>query len=214
MIRVGVVDDDPMVRLGVGELLSVEPGITVVREGSTGREAVAIADAVDVLLVDIRMPESDGIDAARAVRTKADRPRIVVMTVFGSDKNIYRALSAGADGFLLKSSIPALLVGAIETVFNGGVVLDPGATRSVIQHFRMDRGPSSMDLEELGKPLTPREIDVLACVSRGLSNSEIALELGMRENTVKVHVSRILAALHQRNRVQLALYARDVGLGR
>lgn len=214
MIRVGVVDDDPMVRLGVGELLTLEPDISVAREGRTGHEAVAIAHAVDVLVVDIRMPELDGIDAARVVRGAGDTPRIVVMTVFGTDKNVYRALSAGADGFLLKSSIPALLVDAIRTVVGGGVVLDPAATRSVVQHFRMDNRLGFTDLGDVTELLTPREIDVLACVGEGLSNADIATQLGMRENTVKVHVSRILAALHQRNRVQLALYARDVGLGR
>lgn len=214
MIRVGVVDDDPMVRLGVGELLTMEPDITVACEGSTGREAVSMANGTDVLLLDIRMPELDGIDAARAVRSAGDRPRIVVMTVFGTDKNVYRALSAGADGFLLKSSIPALLAGAIRTVFAGGVVLDPAATRSVVQHFRVNRGSGAGDVGDVAELLTPREIDVLACIGKGLSNFDISAELGMRENTVKVHVSRILAALQQRNRVQLALYARDAGLGR
>ncbi|GAA0379466.1 response regulator transcription factor [Streptomyces blastmyceticus] len=214
MIRTMIVDDDSLVRLALVDILDDAPGITVAAQASDGAEAVARAgtQGLDVVLMDVRMPRMDGIEATARLLALPDPPKVVMLTTFDLDQYVYDALAAGAVGFLLKDSDPAEIVRAVEVVADGQAMLHPSAARRLIEHcHRTGRGRTSAARSRLDR-LTPRETEVLVLLAGGASNAEIASGLGMRESTVKAHVSRILAALEVGNRVQAALFARDAGL--
>ncbi|HEY3530567.1 MAG TPA: response regulator transcription factor [Nocardioides sp.] len=211
MIRVLVADDQAMVRAGFRLLLDGHDDLTVVAEAENGREAVdlSVGRRPDVVLMDIRMPQLDGLAATRAVLERTPGTRVIVLTTFDVDEYVYEALRAGASGFLLKSAPPETLVHAIRTVAAGDGLLDPAVTRRVIEHFA--RQPQVRPAPELAR-LTEREHEVLTYVARGLSNAEIAAELVISEATVKTHVARLLAKLQLRDRVQAVVYAYEHGV--
>ncbi|MFJ8621552.1 response regulator [Kitasatospora sp. NPDC093550] len=214
MIRTMVVDDDALVRLGLVDLLTRDPALTVVAEAADGLQAVELAGSrrIDVALMDIRMPRLDGIAATRRLRELPDAPRVIALTTFDLDEYVYQALAAGADGFLLKDTPPAEIARAVHVVAGGQGMLHPVAARRLIDRYHRVGAPRSIAARGRVAGLTPRETDVLRELADGLSNAEIAGVLGMRESTVKAHVSRILTGLGVGNRVQAALLARDAGL--
>ncbi|MBD0695176.1 response regulator [Streptomyces sp. CBMA123] len=214
MIRTMVVDDDALVRLGLVDLLTQDPALTVVAEAADGMQAVELARGhrVDVALMDIRMPRLDGIAATRRLRQLPDPPRVIALTTFDLDEYVYQALAAGADGFLLKDTPPAEIARAVHVVAAGQGMLHPAAARRLIDRYHRVGAPRCVAARGRIAGLTPRETEVLRELADGLSNAEIAGVLGMRESTVKAHVSRILTALGVANRVQAALLARDAGL--
>ncbi|MFE7317199.1 response regulator [Streptomyces sp. NPDC057555] len=214
MIRTMIVDDDGLVRLALADILQDAPGITVAAQASDGREAVrrATAQCLDVVLMDVRMPRMDGIEATRQLTALPEPPKVVLLTTFDLDQYVYDGLAAGAVGFLLKDTDPAEIIRAVEVVADGQAMLHPHAARRLIErHHHTARGASAAAQTRVER-LTPRETDVLRLLAGGASNAEIATGLGMRESTVKAHVSRILSALEVDNRVQAALCARDAGL--
>ncbi|MFJ8433338.1 response regulator [Kitasatospora sp. NPDC094019] len=213
MIRTMVVDDDALVRLGLVDLLAQDPELTVVAEAADGLEAVELAarQRVDVALMDIRMPRLDGIAATRRLRALPDGPRVIALTTFDLDEYVYRALAAGADGFLLKDTPPAEIARAVHVVAAGQGMLHPAAARRLIDRYHRTGEPRAVAARDRLAGLTPREGEVLRELAVGRSNAEIAAVLGMRESTVKAHVSRILTGLGVGNRVQAALLARDAG---
>jgi len=210
-IRVLVADDQSMVRAGFRMLLAGEPDIEVVAEASNGREAVEKAARVEptVVLMDIRMPELDGLEATRRILAADRAARVLILTTFDLDEYVYEALRAGASGFVLKDDPPEQLLVAIRTVAGGEALLSPAITRRVIEQFtRIPRPAPPPQLEEL----TERELEVLRLVARGLSNAEIGGELFIGETTVKTHVTHILQKLHLRDRVQAVVLAYETGL--
>ncbi|QXE36772.1 response regulator transcription factor [Streptomyces sp. GMY02] len=215
MINVLVVDDDALVRLGLVDLLATDPELTVVAEAADGLAAIEEAGRhlVDIALVDVRMPRMDGITATRHLRALPSPPRVITLTTFDLDEYVYDALTAGADGFLLKDTDPREIIRAVHVVSGGQGMLHPAAARRLIDHYHHAARPAALEARAKVSRLTPREADVLARLALGDSNAEIAKALGMRESTVKAHVSRILTALDAGNRVQAALLARDAGLG-
>ncbi|MEK2472790.1 response regulator [Streptomyces noursei] len=214
MIRAMIVDDDALVRLGLADLLDGDAGIEVVAQASDGLHAIeqATAHRVDVALVDVRMPRMDGIAATARLRALPHPPKVITLTTFDLDDHVYDALAAGADGFLLKDTEPAEILRAVHLVAGGSAMLHPAAARRVIDRFHATGRPQATAARARVGRLTPREHDVLALLAEGGTNADIAARLGMRESTVKAHVSRILAALEVTNRVQAALLARDAGL--
>ncbi|GAA3353396.1 response regulator transcription factor [Saccharopolyspora gregorii] len=209
MIRTLIVDDDTLVRLALADILADAPGITVVGQAGDGLSAVreAAAGQVDVVLMDVRMPELDGIQATERLRALPNPPQVVTLTTFDLDEYVYGSLTAGAAGFLLKDSEPAEIVRAVQVVASGQAMLHPAAARRLVDHYHRGSGPDSAAARAKIERLTPRERDVLGRLATGDGNAEIASALGMRESTVKAHVSRILAALDVGNRVQAALCA-------
>ena len=214
--RVVIADDQMLVRSGFRLILS-SAGIPVVAEAADGREAVAAALKYrpDVMLMDIRMPEMDGLEATR--RILASRPRqdmrIIILTTFDLDQYVYAALAAGASGFLLKDVSPEHLIAAVQLVRSGDALLAPSITRRLVERFAGQQpalapAPSDGNLSAL----TPRELEVLGLIARGLSNSELASALTVSEATVKTHVARILAKLQLRDRVQAVVLAYESGL--
>ncbi len=215
MIRVLIVDDDALVRSGLRMMLAGAPGLDVVGEADDGRAVLGAIDMhrPDVVLMDIRMPQVDGIAATRLLRTQPDPPAVLVLTTFDADELVLRALRAGASGFLLKDTPPAEIVRAIELVHAGEGMLSPAVTRRLIELVAGD-GEASARRERardaLGA-LSAREHEVAVAVGRGASNADIAAELHMSVATVKAHVSRLLAKLELDNRVQIALLVQDAG---
>jgi DNA-binding NarL/FixJ family response regulator len=212
MTRVLIADDDDLMRAGLAELLSGDVSIEIVGEAATGREAVERARRLDpdVVLMDVRMPDVDGIEATRELSRAAARARVLILTTFEQDDYIVGALSAGASGFLLKRTRPEELIAAVHTIGGGDSLLSPSVTRRVID--RMARQPSpELDEAKLGV-LTPRERDVLELIARGLSNREIAIKLTVEESTVRTHVKRILTKLGLRDRVQAVIFAYESGI--
>jgi DNA-binding NarL/FixJ family response regulator len=210
-IRVLVADDQSMVRAGFRMLLAGEPDIEVVAEASNGLEAVEKAARVEptVVLMDIRMPELDGLEATRRILAADRAARVLILTTFDLDEYVYEALRAGASGFVLKDDPPEQLLVAIRTVAGGEALLSPAITRRVIEQFtRIPRPAPPPQLDEL----TERELEVLRLVARGLSNAEIGGELFIGETTVKTHVTHILQKLHLRDRVQAVVLAYETGL--
>jgi DNA-binding NarL/FixJ family response regulator len=210
-IRVLVADDQSMVRAGFRMLLSGEDGIEVVAEADNGLEAVDKAARFQpaVVLMDIRMPELDGLEATRRILAADPAARILILTTFDLDEYIYEALQAGASGFVLKDDPPEQLIAAIRTVAAGDALLSPAVTRRVIQQFtRIPRPAQPSGLDQL----TGRERDVLRLVAQGLSNAEIGQELYIGETTVKTHVTHVLQKLHLRDRVQAVVLAYQTGL--
>jgi DNA-binding NarL/FixJ family response regulator len=210
-IRVLVADDQSMVRAGFRMLLSGEEGIDVVAEASTGVEAVAKAARFDptVVLMDIRMPELDGLEATRRILDADPVARILILTTFDLDEYIYEALRAGASGFVLKDDPPEQLIAAIRTVAAGDALLSPTVTTRVIKQFaRIPRREPPSGFDEL----TAREREILRLIVDGLSNAEIGQELYISETTVKTHVTHILQKLNLRDRVQAVVLAYQTGL--
>ncbi|WP_026925005.1 response regulator [Glycomyces arizonensis] len=210
MITVLLADDHAAVRAGLRMLLDSADDIEVVGEAADGAEAVEQARLLDpdVVVMDVRMPRKDGIAAAAELRGVAD---VLVLTSYGDDANVFDALRAGASGFLLKDADAATLVDAVRVVARGEGLISPAVTRNLIAEFgraRPSYAPIPVDGEGLAS-LTPRETEVLALIGEGLSNAEIAAELGMAESTVKSHVTRVLAKLDLGSRVQAAIYARE-----
>ena len=213
MIRAMIVDDDALVRLGLADLLDGDEAIETVAQASDGLHAVELATAhrVDVALVDVRMPRMDGIAATARLRALPHPPSVITLTTFDLDEYVYDSLTAGADGFLLKDTAPAEILRAVHLVASGSAMLHPAAARRLIDRYHQSGRSGTAAARDKLEGLTPREREVLALLSRGETNAEIAAHLGMRESTVKAHVSRILTALEAGNRVQAALRARDAG---
>ncbi|MEU6548790.1 response regulator transcription factor [Streptomyces sp. NPDC046915] len=214
VIRVLLVDDQPMIRTGFRLILESEPDIDVVGEASNGDEAVESAEALcpDVVLMDIRMPGADGVEATRRIVRSGSPSRIVILTTFDLDAHVVDALRAGASGFLVKDGPADSLVGAIRTVADGEAVLSPRVTRRLLDRFAHLGAPAEADVPARLGSLTGRELDVLRALTRGLSNAEIARELGVSETTVKTHIAHILEKYGLRDRVQAVIMAYDSGL--
>ena len=208
-IKVLIVDDQQLVRSGFRLLLQEEDGITIVGEASTGVEAVAAAEMLqpDVVMMDIRMPDMDGIEATRRIVQRHPSSRILALTTFDDEPTVRGMLAAGASGFLLKDTEPAALIDAIHVLHRGDALLSPSITRLLLT----DVSAAGSDTDRL-RDLTDREVEVLCEVGRGLSNGEIAVALSMSPLTAKTHVSRLLKKLHLRDRVQLAITAYETGL--
>jgi DNA-binding NarL/FixJ family response regulator len=215
VIRVLIVDDQSLVRAGFRMILEAEEDVEVVGEASDGGEALAAAGELkpDVILMDVRMPNVDGLEATRQLLDgKQEGPRVLILTTFDLDEYVYEALRVGASGFLLKDTPPEQLVEAIHVVANGDALLSPVITRRVIEEF-VRRPPDSVrkpapELEEL----TARELEILRYIARGLSNAEIAKEAYVSETTVKTHVAHILLKLRLRDRVQAVVFAYENGV--
>jgi DNA-binding NarL/FixJ family response regulator len=213
-VRVLLVDDDDLMRAGLRSVLASDETIEVVGEAGDGRAAIdeIAARKPHVVLMDVRMPDLDGISATREVLAASPDVRVVVLTTFEQDDYIFDALNAGASGFLLKRTKPEELIGAIHTVAEGDSLLSPSVTRRVID--RMSTQPSPVATSRRLESLTPREREVLESIARGLSNREIADAFVIEESTVKTHVKRILMKLGLRDRVQAVIFAYEHGLTR
>jgi DNA-binding NarL/FixJ family response regulator len=215
--RVGVllVDDDPLVRAGLRIILSSADDLTVVGEAADGGAAVTAAGAhrPEVVLMDVRMPGVDGITATARISALPNPPKVIMLTTFHLDEYVFRALRAGAGGFLLKDTPPADIVQAIRLVAAGDAMLSPAVTRTLIEHYATHTTASrAAAAADSLRVLTDREKEVATEVGRGRSNTEIAQLLYMSEATVKTHISRVLAKLNAANRVQVAIMMRDAGL--
>lgn len=213
MIRTLVVDDQELVRGGLVAMLEGRDDIQVVGEASDGQEALEQARLrhPDLVLMDIRMPRMDGIEATRRLQAEAEPPHVLVLTTFDADEYVYEAMRAGAAGFLLKDTSPARLADAIRTVADGEAMLAPAVTRRLVEHY-VRRPPPAPVATRAFDELTPRELDILRHVARGQSNAEIATALFLSEATVKTHLTRILAKLGLRGRVQAVVMAYESGL--
>jgi DNA-binding NarL/FixJ family response regulator len=214
MIRVLIADDEQLVRGGLRRIVEDEGDITVVAEAANGAEAIERAreHEPDVVLMDMRMPDVNGIEATRAIVATHNGPRVLVLTTFDLDEYVYAALQAGASGFLLKDAPEQQLLAAIRVVSVGGALFSPAVTRRLIEEFSRQRA-SSAPVAKI-ESLTPRENEVLALVAEGLSNAEIAERLVVSEHTVKTHVARVLAKLGLRDRAQAVIVAYESGVVR
>jgi DNA-binding NarL/FixJ family response regulator len=212
-VQVVLADDEAMVRAGVRAILATDPGIEVVAEAETGRTAVELVRAhrPAVALLDIRMPDLDGLQAIEQITHLSPMTAVLMLTTFGQADYVTRALTSGADGFLLKASDPRELITAVHAVANGAAYLSPVIARQVIRNYRAHGGRGE-EARRRTATLTDRERDVLALLAAGHSNAEIASSLFIVEGTVKAHVSSILDKLGTRNRVQAAILAHDAGL--
>ena len=213
-IRLLIADDQALVRAGFRKILESEPGLDVVAEAEDGLSAIEATarHRPDVVLMDIRMPRLDGITATRRIlEHNADRLRVLMLTTYGLDEYVYEALRAGASGFLLKDVTPERLVDAVKVVASGDALLDPSVTRAVIEEF-MRRAPTEPRPGTELEHLTERELEVLALLTRGRSNAEIARTLVVSDATVKTHVAHVLMKLGVRDRVQAVIYAYESGL--
>jgi DNA-binding NarL/FixJ family response regulator len=215
VIRVLVVDDQELVRTGFRMILEAQPDIEVVGEAGDGGEAVEAALRLhpDVVLMDVRMPDLDGIQATRRLLAAGTRARVLMLTTFDVDEQVYEAMKAGASGFLLKNAPPAQLVAALRATAAGDAQLAPAIVRRLVEEF-VSRPAPGRTRPGMLEELTDREVDVLRLVAHGLSNAEIAAELFLGEATVRTHVSRILAKLAVRDRTQAVVVAYESGLVR
>jgi DNA-binding NarL/FixJ family response regulator len=213
MTRVLIADDDDLMRAGLAELLSGETDIEIVGQARSGREAVERARRLDpeVVLMDVRMPDMDGIAATAELGRAVPDARVVILTTFEQDEYIFGALRAGAAGFLLKRTRPEELIAAVHTVATGESLLSPSVTSRVIERMAQQPTPDLADQAKLDE-LTPREREVLELVAGGFSNREIAAELVIEEATVRSHVRRILMKLGLRDRVQIVIFAYETGV--
>lgn len=214
-VRVFLVDDQELVRAGFRMLIDSQPDLTVVGEAGDGNEAVQrlAVTRCDVVLMDVRMPRLDGVEATRIVTAGEDPPRVVVLTTFDLDEHAFAAIRAGAAAFLLKDATPDQLLGAIRTVHGGDSVVAPSTTRRLLEHFAAALpDPAGPAPDHRLDGLTEREREVLVLVGRGRSNTEIAADLVVSEATVKTHVGRLLAKTGSRDRVQLVVLAYETGL--
>jgi len=213
-VRVLIVDDQALVRAGFKMILDAEPEIEVVGEAADGIEGLEAARSLrpDVVLMDIRMPELDGLEATRRLTSGGEGPRVLILTTFDLDEYVYEALRSGASGFLLKDTPPEQLVQAITVVAEGDALLAPSITKRLIEEFVRTGGTATAQPPPGIDELTARELEVLRLIARGLSNAEIAKELFVSETTVKTHVARVLMKLHLRDRVQAVVLAYECGL--
>jgi DNA-binding NarL/FixJ family response regulator len=216
VIRVLLVDDQSLVRMGFRMILEAETDITVVGEAGDGAAAVSMAAALrpDVVLMDVRMPGVDGIDATAAITAAGEAAKVLILTTYDLDHYVYAGLRAGASGFLLKDAPPPDLLAAIRTVADGAAVLAPSTTRRLIDRFvpLLPDPERTTRRDSLLEALTGREADVFRLLARGQSNREIASELFLSESTIKIHVGHILAKLNLRDRVQAVVLAYESGL--
>jgi DNA-binding NarL/FixJ family response regulator len=214
MLGVLIADDQALMRAGFRMILEAEPDLEVVGEATTGHEAVAEVARLrpDVVLMDVRMPEMDGIEATRRLLDGNDDTKVVMLTTFDMDEYVYEALRAGASGFLVKDVPPEQLIAGIRSVASGDALLAPSVTQRLIQEF-VRRPPDGIRTPspELSR-LTAREVEVLRMVARGLTNGEIATELFVSETTVKTHVAHLLSKLGVRDRVQAVVFAYESGV--
>ena len=212
-VRVLLVDDDDLMRAGLKAVLSSDDAIEIVGEAGNGRSAIeeARAQRPDVVLMDVRMPDLDGISATREVLAVSPEIKIAILTTFEQDDYIFGSLNAGASGFLLKRTKPEELIAAIHTLAAGDSLLSPSVTRRVIERMAHQPAATSSATQKLDV-LTAREREVLELIARGLSNGEIASAFVIEESTVKTHVKRILMKLHLRDRVQAVIFAYESGL--
>ena len=215
MTSVLIADDDDLMRAGLVELLTADPDIEIVGQAATGREAVeqTCRLAPDVVLMDVRMPDLDGIAATRELSQAAPATRVVILTTFEQDDYVFGALRAGASGFLLKRTRPEELIAAVHTIAAGDSLLSPSVTRRVVDRMAQQPTPELDNQAKLDE-LTPREREVLGLIARGLANREIAAALVVEESTVRTHVKRILMKLNLRDRVQAVIFAYETGLNR
>lgn len=206
-MNIVIVDDDPLVRMGLRAIVSSEPGWTVVAEAGDGQEALAVVDEhrPDLVLMDVRMPRMDGLAATRQIVAAEWGARVLVLTTFEVDEYVFEAMRAGASGFVLKRVPPAELIEAVRVVASGESLLFPASTRSVIERFAEPRPTATLP------DLTEREADVLRLLARGLSNGEIAVELFVSIETVKSHVASILMKIGVRDRTQAVIAAYEAG---
>jgi DNA-binding NarL/FixJ family response regulator len=213
-VKVLIVDDQALVRAGFKMILDAEPEIEVVGEAADGIAGLEAARSLrpDVVLMDIRMPELDGLEATRRLTSGADGPRVLILTTFDLDEYVYEALRSGASGFLLKDTPPEQLVQAITVVAEGEALLAPSITKRLIEEFVRTGGTTHAEPPPGIQELTARELEVLRLIARGLSNAEIAKELFVSETTVKTHVARVLMKLNLRDRVQAVVLAYESGL--
>uniref|UniRef100_A0AAU2V4E1 Response regulator transcription factor n=1 Tax=Streptomyces sp. NBC_00003 TaxID=2903608 RepID=A0AAU2V4E1_9ACTN len=217
-IRVMLVDDQVLLRTGFRMVLAAQPDMEVVAEAGDGAEAIDIlrATTVDVVLMDVRMPRLDGVEATRRICEAPNPPKVLILTTFDLDEYAFSGLKAGASGFMLKDVPPAELLGAIRSVHSGDAVVAPSTTRRLLDRFAPllpAAGGKEPEHKQLGK-LTEREREVMLLVAQGLSNGEIAARLVLSEATVKTHVGRILTKLELRDRVQVVVLAYETGLVR
>jgi DNA-binding NarL/FixJ family response regulator len=210
-----IADDDDLMRAGLIELLGADPEIEIIGQAATGREAVERARRLgpDVVLMDVRMPDLDGIGATRELSRAAPAARVLILTTFEQDDYVFGALRAGASGFLLKRARPEELIAAVHTIAAGEALLSPSVTRRVIDRMAQQPTPELADQAMLDA-LTPREREVLALVARGLSNQEIATALAVEASTIRTHVKRVLMKLGLRDRIQAVIFAYETGLNR
>ncbi|MGW2387058.1 response regulator [Streptomyces sp. NPDC001658] len=220
MTNLLIVDDESLQRVAVRMILERQPGLTVVGEADNGSEAVRMASALqpDIVLMDVHMPGMDGTEATRRIVDSGSRSRVLVLTTFDLEQRVYKALRAGASGFLLKGVRPEELIAAVHAVARGDAVIAPSLTRKLLDTFahRLQSPVLDQDHDDSGRlhHLTGREREVLARVASGRSNREIAEDLHLAETTVKSHVSRILAKIGARTRVQAVTFAYEAGLVR
>jgi DNA-binding NarL/FixJ family response regulator len=214
MTSVLIADDQALVRVGLRKILENDPRATVAGEAADGEEAVEAAAqlAPDVVLMDIRMPVLDGIEATRRIVRARPATRVLILTTFGLDNYVYDALRAGASGFMLKDAPPEEIAAAVQILARGEALLAPAITRAVVEEFARQQPAPSPSQPAALEHLTPREQEVLALLARGLSNSEICQHLVISEATTKTHVARILQKLDLRDRVQAVIYAYENGL--
>jgi DNA-binding NarL/FixJ family response regulator len=214
MIGIVVADDHEVVRRGFAAMLGTQPDFNVLGTAGDGAEALRACRELhpDVVLMDIRMPGTDGIEATRQLTQDGQPPRVLILTTFDLDEYVFDALRAGASGFLLKEATAGQLYDAVRVVAAGDALLAPGVTRRLISEFARIRPPAAVPQPSSLASLTPRETEVLRLVAEGLSNSEIAARLTVTEDTVKTHVSRLLAKLGLRDRVQAVVTAYESGL--
>lgn len=219
MIKTIIVDDQPLVRAGFRMILAAQPDIELVGEAEDGSQALALTKTLtaqghppDIIVMDIRMPVMNGVEATQHLNTLDNPPRIIVLTTFDTDEDAFASLQAGASGFLLKNSPPEDLLAAIRTVARGDAVVAPSVTRRLLEHFAGRFTTPAARRDPRLDQLTDREREVVVLIAQGLSNVEIASQLVVAEATVKTHVGRILTKLDLRDRVQIAVFAYQSGL--
>jgi DNA-binding NarL/FixJ family response regulator len=213
MTTVLIADDQPLQRMGFKMLLDGTPGMVVVGEAATGAEAVRSVEQTrpDVVLMDVRMPGMDGIEATRRITTAGTRTRVLILTTFDLDEYVYAGLRAGASGFLLKDARPEELLAAIRAVAAGDSVVAPSLTRKLMDAYLQDTAPAAVQDPRLAT-LSEREREVLEAIGQGATNTEIAERFTLTESTVKKHVGRVLAKIGARDRIQAVIFAYDNGL--
>lgn len=213
MIRVLLAEDQALVRDGLRMMLAAEPDIEVVGEAADGKQALELVRRLvpDVALMDVRMPELNGIEATRRLAAAGSPVRVLVLTTFDLDEYVYEAMRAGASGFLLKDARREQLAAAIRAVSAGEMLIDPAVTRRLVEDF-CRRPPPTTGIPAAAQELTERELEVARAVARGLTNAQIAGDLYLGETTVKTHIANILAKLNLRDRVQIVVFAYETGL--
>jgi DNA-binding NarL/FixJ family response regulator len=213
--RVLIADDDDLMRAGLAELLSADPSIEIVGEATNGREAVELARQLDpdVVLMDVRMPDLDGIEATRELTRAAPDTKVLILTTFEQDDYLFGALRAGASGFLVKRTRPEDLIAAVHTIAAGDSLLSPSVTRRVIDRMAQQPTPE-LSAEARLDELTRREREVFQLIARGLANRDIARELVVEESTIRTHIKAILAKLELRDRLQIVIFAYETGVNR